>query len=93
VFALSIVAANPEVLSTWTEDAILLLKPALGVMARPVVVNNLKRAVADLAHPTEEEIHTFLDKVLHGIKTFASQAQAESLTAQLRTLILQKRFR
>lgn len=76
-----------ETMPLWVEEAIKLLAPALGVMARPVVLNNIKRTMPSPAHPSVAEVELFLTKVERGIVTFASGAQAHDLVAQLRWLL------
>lgn len=67
----------------WTAEAVALLTPALKIMARPVVLNNLKRVAQDPAHPTQDELRLFVEKVRRGIKTFGSAEQADQLAGQL----------
>ncbi|MBP2017262.1 hypothetical protein J2Z79_000636 [Symbiobacterium terraclitae] len=70
-------------LPAWTAAAIELLTPTLKIMAKPVVLNNLKRVAADPANPTQAELCTFVERVHHGIKTFGSADQADRLAAVL----------
>ncbi|HLO02233.1 MAG TPA: hypothetical protein VK191_03890 [Symbiobacteriaceae bacterium] len=77
-----------ETLPAWAEDAIKLLAPTLGVMARPVVTNNIKRTMPTPDRATVAEIELFLTKVERGIVTFSSGAQAHDLVGQLRRLLL-----
>ncbi len=84
---MSVTIPVTEPLPSWTQEAVQLLKSALGVMAQPVIVNNLKRVAADPAHPTPQELEVYLEKVRHGIRTFAASARADALVDQLRVLL------
>ena len=79
--------SSADQLPAWTGEAIALLTPALGVMAKPVVINNLKRAAADPNRMRPEEAAAYLEKVHRGIITFAAPARADQLVSQLRLLL------
>lgn len=74
-------------LPSWVDASIALLDPLLRVMARPVVVNNLRRVAADPARPTNEELHQFLDRIERSIGTFASPERASAAMPPLRRLL------
>lgn len=84
----SVFDTNSSALPPWVEPAIALLEPLLKVMARPVVVNNLRRAAADPARPTAEELQLFLGRIERSIGTFASPERARSVLPSLRRLLL-----
>ncbi|MGE5675509.1 MAG: hypothetical protein ACM3XM_16805 [Mycobacterium leprae] len=83
----SLISIQGEMLPAWAAEAIELLKPEMGVMAKPVIINNIKRAAADPTQMSAVETALFLQKAQHGIQTFASTAAAARLTDQLRLLI------
>lgn len=88
---MSILPATPSILPPWTDEAINLLKPALGVMARPIIVNNIARVAKDTARLTSAEAPIFVEKVQLGIRTFAGASQASLLSAQLAALLSARR--
>lgn len=89
--AVSLFDTNSSSLPPWVEPAIALLEPLLRVMARPVVVNNLRRAAADPARPTDEELLLFLERVERSIGTFASPQRARTTMPSLRRLLFLER--
>jgi len=84
---MSLLDTDTSSLPAWVEQAIDLLQPVLKVMARPVVVNNLRRVAADPSHPTQQELQVFLERVVHGVSTFGSRERAEEAVRPLRRLL------
>ncbi len=74
-------------LPPWIDSAITLLEPVLKVMARPIVVNNLRRVTRDPAQPTSAELLRFLDRIEESIATFASRKRARAALPPLRRLL------
>lgn len=74
-------------LPPWIDSAITLLEPVLNVMARPIVVNNLRRVASNPTRPTSAELLRFLDRIEESIATFASRERARAALPPLRRLL------
>lgn len=83
----SILNSDASSLPPWVDAAIALIEPLLQVMARPVVVNTLRRAAADPSRPTRTELHLFLERVERSMGTFASPEQVRAAMPPLRRLL------
>lgn len=83
----SILDSDASSLPPWIDAAIALIEPLLQVMARPVVVNTLRRTAADPSRPTREELHLFLERVERSMGTFVSPKQASAAMPPLRRLL------